>query len=424
MTQRMLRQLERVQFGRGTKIFREGEPGSFAYLVEKGKVEISAVNHGQKIVISTLGEGELFGEMALIDNLKRSATATAIEDTDVITLDRAQFDNKIGTADPVLHLLLRVVLKRFRWALRKALDNDRMNLTGQFSVSGQTAIFDETRDEAIRQIRLEQDLQIGLSKEQFELHYQPILATCDQRIVGFEALIRWRHPDRGMVSPAEFIPAAEDSNLIIPIGQWVLEQACADLARLQAAQPPNDTPLFMAINVSARQIQDLAKKEPLIKAMRLAGIKPEHVKLEFTEGVLMDSPELANQALAEIKQTGVTFAIDDFGTGYSSLSYLHRFPLDVLKIDRSFISQMVDDHHSRQIVRSIIGLSKGLSMDVVAEGIETRESLEMLTTMGCDFLQGFLASRAVPIEEALAMVASGVNLLADTSLTQAKLEPA
>ena len=406
------RTLERVQFAPGAKVFREGEPGSCAYLIEKGRIEISSINHGQKIVVSELGPGEMFGEMALIDNQKRSATATVLEHAEMIALDRAQFESKIQVADPVLHMLLRVVLKRFRWAMRKALSKERLHMTGETTNTGQTMLFDAARNEAIRQIRMEHDLNEALRDGQFALHYQPIVTTSDLKIAGFEALIRWNHPERGFLQPAEFISSAEDSRLIAPIGDWVMYQACADLARIHEAMPAGARRPFMTVNVSSRQIHHLAKSDKLAASIRVTGVQPEDIKLEFTESLLIESPELASQALNDIKKSGVHFAIDDFGTGYSSLSYLQRFPLDVLKIDRSFVASMVDDPDSRQIVKAIMGLSRGLGIEVVAEGIESKEALHMLTEMGCDFVQGFLMSRGVPIEEAIELMRGDKGYLA------------
>jgi len=303
-------------------------------------------------------------------------------------------------------MLLRVVLKRFRWAMRRALSKERMHMTGEMGDSGQTLVFDEARSEAIRQIRMEHELNEALRGDQFELHYQPIIATADMGIAGFEALIRWRHPERGLLQPAEFIASAEDSRLITPIGDWALTQACADLARLHSCQPADARRLFMTVNVSSRQIQHLANSDHLVNSIRDTGVRARDLKLEFTESVLIESPELASRALDDIKQSGVHFAIDDFGTGYSSLSYLQRFPLDVLKIDRSFIANMVDNSDSHQIVKAIMGLSRGLGIEVVAEGIETTTALRALIEMGCDYVQGFLMSRAVPIDEALALIGS------------------
>ena len=182
--------VNRERFPKGAKIFREGEPGTYAYLIETGKVEISAATKGTKFELNVLGPGDLFGEMALIDNHSRSATATALEDTEVIPLEKATLEQKIGSSDPVLHLLLRVVLDRFRWALRRVLDRERLLSTGALTTDEQDDLFDDAREQAIQQIKLERDLSDAIEAEQFELHYQPIVQSETSAVVGYEALIR------------------------------------------------------------------------------------------------------------------------------------------------------------------------------------------------------------------------------------------
>lgn len=395
---------ERNRFLSGTRIFREGESGSLAYLIEKGKVEISVGQGESRTIVSTLGEGEVFGEMALIDNLTRSASATALDDTFVMTLDRTQFEKRIHSADPVLHLLLRVILKRFRRSLRNEAENKLFGMTGEFTASGLNEAFNLAREAAMKQLRLESELGMALSGEQFILHYQPIVTSGDFNLCGFEALIRWQHPDRGLISPGEFITAAEGSNLIVPMGRWVIEQACHDLRRMHELQLPGETPLFMGVNVSSRQIQHLSTDHNLSTLLARGGVDPQDFKVEITESILIESPETAALSLKKIRDTGVKLAIDDFGTGYSSLSYLHQYPIDVLKIDQSFIQRMAEDQQSVQIVRAIVGLAHQLGMQVIAEGIENHDIAEQLAEMRCDLLQGYLVSQPVAIEQALDLI--------------------
>lgn len=396
--------VHREKFPSGAKIFREGEPGTYAYLIERGKVEISAATKGTKVALNTLGPGDLFGEMALIDNHSRSATATALEDTEVIPLEKSTLEQKIGSSDPVLHLLLRVVLDRFRWALRRVLDRERLLSTGALSTSEQDELFDEAREQAVQQIKLERDLNEAIQNHQFELHYQPIVRSETAAVAGYEALIRWRHPERGYIPPLDFIGAAESSGLIIPLGLWILEEACRDLKRFQKAV--NDTgvdqpALFMSINVSPRQLQQLTQDGTFVRIINETGVDPSHLKLEITEQLLIQSPEIAAIALARIKDTGVQLSIDDFGTGYSSLSYLHRFPFDELKIDRAFINSMMENTRSRQIVRAIMGLAHGLGLKVVAEGIEDRESADQVREWRCEYMQGYFFAKPRPAIEIL-----------------------
>lgn len=411
MTEEFSKTYDRRTLKPGESIFLQGDLGDTAYLIEHGKVEISSQYLGQKKTLSTLGVGELFGEMALIDNQKRSATATALEDTRLISLNRNLFKKKIDSADPVLHLLLRVILKRFRHTLKDKVDATKLMQTGEFVASGQTIVFDQAQSEALVQIQLESDLQAAMLEKQFVLHYQPILNTTTYKIEGFEALIRWNHPTNGWISPADFIEAAENSDLIIPIGDWVIEQACSDLLKLQDKHGSEGAPLWMSVNVSPRQIQYLARDNRLSQMIKKSGAKPGALKIEITENALIESPEVIGAALSEIKSQGIALAIDDFGTGYSSLSYLHRFSMDVLKIDRSFIDDLTSNSMSRRIVRAITSLAKELEMTVIAEGIETRQALEELQAIGCDNMQGYLASRPVPIGDALIMVENKLDLI-------------
>ena len=277
---------KRKSFEAGEVIFREHEEGDFAYFIESGNVELSASNQGKKIVLTTVGPGELLGEMAIIDKFTRTATATALEDTVAIPIDSKAVQKKITTSDPMTHMLLRVVVERFRWALRRVLDSERLYSDGTMTLGAIDTKYEKARDYAINRIKLEQDLKEALDQEQFLLNYQPIVDTNTGIIAGFEALIRWEHPEQGPVSPVDFIPAAEDTGLILPIGRWVLEQACRDLPKFQkvfARNLPDMAPLFMSVNVSPRQIEDLAEAGVLVSALKRSGVHPSRIKLEITE---------------------------------------------------------------------------------------------------------------------------------------------
>ncbi|NNF52592.1 MAG: EAL domain-containing protein, partial [Gammaproteobacteria bacterium] len=413
---------KRKTYEAGEIIFREHEEGDFAYFIESGNVELSASNQGKKIVLTSVGPGELLGEMAIIDKFTRTATATALEKTVAIPIDSKAVQKKITSSDPMTHMLLRVVVERFRWALRRVLDSERLYTDGTLTLGAIDTKYEKARDYAINRIKLEQDLKEALDDEQFSLHYQPIVDAKSGVIAGFEALIRWEHPEQGLVSPADFIPAAEDTGLILPIGKWVLEQACRDLPRFQkvfARSLPDMAPLFMSVNVSPRQIEDLAEAGALVAALKTSGIHPSRIKLEITEELLIHSPELAKHALNNIKNAGVDLAIDDFGTGYSSLSYLHSFPLDVLKIDRAFVNSMTKDKKSMQIVEAIVGLSRALGLKVVAEGIEDAGTLKIIRKLGCDYFQGYFASRPLPVDKMIQSLERHSKSRATTTAKQA-----
>ena len=233
---------------------------------------------------------------------------------------------------------------------------------------------------------LEADLSAAVDADQLFLLYQPIFDLASQRVVGVEALVRWRHPQRGVVPPASFIPLAEESRLIVPIGRWVLEEAC----RQAAAWRAEGLELGISVNVSAYQLSRREFAEDVHRALRSSGIEPASLTLEITETTLVRDVPAACERLEEVKALGVRVAIDDFGTGYASLSHLQRMPVDVLKIDRSFVAALNDGGRSRELLAAILGVGQSLSLSVVAEGIEELEQRTMLEEMGCEMAQGFL----------------------------------
>jgi len=236
----------------------------------------------------------------------------------------------------------------------------------------------------------------ALRDGQFELHYQPQVALASNRVVGVEALIRWRHPQRGVVRPDVFIALAEETGLIVPIGTWVLEQACRQAVRWRAA---GGGALRMGVNLSPRQFREEGLAASVRRVLDESGLPPACLELELTEGVVMDDPERAAGAMRELKAMGVRMAIDDFGTGYSSLSYLRRFPVDVLKVDQSFVRDIEHDKGSAAMVAAIVSLAHELGIGVIAEGVETAAQRDFLRARGCDEVQGYLYSRPLPAQE-------------------------
>ena len=233
---------------------------------------------------------------------------------------------------------------------------------------------------------MEHDLRIALRDGQFVMNYQPFVDTVTLEIVGYEALLRWDHPDRGRIPPADFIPLAEECGLIVPIGSWVLATACAEAASW-------DRPLIVSVNLSPAQFVQAGIVDTVADVLRRTGLKPDRLELEITEGTLMADTHNALRILSELKALGLKIAMDDFGTGYSSLSYLRKFPFDKIKIDRSFISDFEDDVEAETIVQAIIAMSRSLRLDVTAEGVETKQQLATLRALGCRFVQGYLLGR-------------------------------
>jgi predicted signal transduction protein with EAL and GGDEF domain len=245
--------------------------------------------------------------------------------------------------------------------------------------------------EAVGRFRLEADLRRALEREEFRAHYQPIVSLGDGRITGFEALMRWQRPEFGLVMPSGFISVTEDTGLILGMGNWVLREACRQL-RVWNRQFPSNRSFTVAVNVSARQFVQPDLVGQIAQILYESGVAPFNLRLELTESVTMEDEERAVRIFAELKTLGVRLCMDDFGTGYSSLSYLRRFSLDVLKIDRSFVSDMVSNTESREIVKTILRLGVNLGLEVIAEGVETAEQVSLLQSLGCEYAQGYFFS--------------------------------
>ena len=268
-------------------------------------------------------------------------------------------------------------------------------------------VFDEaTRRRVLTRLRVENDLRRALEREEFSLHYQPIVAMSDRSIVGVEALIRWQHPDRGLVSPAEFVPVAEQNGLIEPIGRWVLERACRQAALWHAARP-DSRPMEIAVNLSAVQLASAGLVDTVQGALSASGLTASLLCLEITETAMLRDPEATGEVLRRLADLGVRVALDDFGTGYSSLSYLPHLPLDTLKIDRSFVDGLGTEAHDTAIVEAIIAMSRALSVGVVAEGVETDCHAQELVRLGCERAQGFYFARPMPTAAIPAALARG-----------------
>lgn len=408
----------------GNIIFQEGEPGNCAYIIKQGKVELSILSKSQHLPVATLENGELFGEMALIDDSLRSATAIAEEDTELLVISRKYVEEKIDSSDPTVRLLLQVVMERYR-DIHSRLINIVDGLIEQenaakkgffqtlfkpyFKLTGGVMTAINKRKLAITQkrnfiykdlvstsknITKENNLRLALDNEEFEMYYQPIVDISTGNIAGCEALIRWNSPVLGFVPPDKFIGLAEKSGLIIPLGNWITRTACSAAHDFRKHKD-----IYMSINLSTRQFESPSFLFDIEETVKAADIPNECVKFEITESILMSNPELAETSLNKLKDSGFSIAIDDFGTGYSSFSYLHRFPIDTLKIDRSFVTEMFNNKRSMEIVRTLTLLSKNLNMKTIAEGIENNAEGEQLGSFGGDYGQGYLYSRPVPYQE-------------------------
>jgi diguanylate cyclase (GGDEF)-like protein len=260
------------------------------------------------------------------------------------------------------------------------------------------------RDQVMTRLQLETDLRHAIERQEFRLYYQPLITLDTGKIAGFEALVRWQHPQRGFVSPADFIPVAEETDLIIPLGQWIIQEACHQLHQWQE-KFPKDPPLLVSINLSGKQFAQSDLVEQIEQTLQTTELDGRHLKLEITESIAMTDVEATIALLLRLRALNLQISIDDFGTGYSSLSYLHRFPSNTIKVDRSFVSRMVGiENEDSHIVQTIIMLGHNLGMDIVAEGVETTEQLRRLRSLRCEYGQGYLFSKPVAADLAEALL--------------------
>jgi len=392
----------------GEIIFHEGDPGTTAFIVDYGKVEVSITRNNEKLVLANYQTGDLFGEMALIDETPRSATVMVLEPTEVIVIERALFEKAFDNAHPLVNLFTHTILHNLRKTnqrlLKKIASSTYIATHKRFNNR-----FLDARNETVYLLKAESELTRALNEEEFELYFQPIVDAATGNIRGFESLIRWQHPERGMVPPNEFIALAEQTGLIKRMGEWIINDACRQLKMLSSELPElfqNTPDFFISINLSAKQFIFPDLFSHIMDTLKTHKLTSQNIKFEITESILMDNPETALVILEKFKQEGFRIAIDDFGTGYSSLSYLHTFPIDTLKIDRSFISSIPDNSTSLNIVHAIISMAKAIGLTIIAEGVETEEQLQSLQYLECDNIQGYYFYKPMPFTEALELLKS------------------
>jgi len=260
----------------------------------------------------------------------------------------------------------------------------------------------------INRLQLEADLRNAVEHHRnFVLHYQPILDLRDHRLKGFEALVRWEHPSRGVIYPLEFIPLAEETGMIVPLSEWILRESCRQL-RLWQVKFGESLPLTMSVNISSRVLLHKDFLDQVTKILDAESVPPSSLALEVTESVLLEHTSTALETMTSLQSMGIHIHLDDFGTGYSSLSYLHNFPVNALKIDRTFIAKMTS-LENQEIVRTIVALAQNLNLDVIAEGVELDQQLSAVRDMSCQYGQGFLFSKPIPAGAMEAWIASWIN---------------
>jgi EAL domain-containing protein (putative c-di-GMP-specific phosphodiesterase class I) len=257
-------------------------------------------------------------------------------------------------------------------------------------------------------LQMENDLRRALDRKEFLAFYQPTVSLFSGKLTGFEALMRWDHPQRGLTLPEEFIPLAEETGLIIPMGLWILRESC-DQMQKWITKFPDHSDLTISVNLSGVQIAEPDLVDQVEKILKASTLPPQKLTLEMTESVLMSHPEEATKKLNQLKALGIRLHIDDFGTGYSSLSYLHRLPVDTLKVDRSFVSRIGKNHEKGEIVKTIATLAHNLGMEVIAEGVETADQFSLVKALQCESAQGFYFSPPTESQEAEKLIVSGVQ---------------
>jgi diguanylate cyclase len=423
-------QVPKTTFKAQEYIFKQGDTAECAYIIDSGMVEVLIDNDGNEIVIATFGKGDILGEQSLIDHLPRTATARAIETTEVTEIPFDYLAKKIKDSDPAIRMLLRLVMARYRdintrletvaaslastTDMHQSVDKSSMSMalknvstmyknlqdtidpdpTSPLIIDSQPTVSEGTMEFAKVMVVEDKMLRKAVDHEEFVMHYQPIIELSRNRIVGCEALIRWNHPSGELVLPALFLSQLEKNNLIVDLGYWIAEQACRFQYRIYEQFKCK---FSMAINLSGKQFADQNLILKLADIIERTGARRNQIEFEVTESILIDDPEDISRSLHELKETGVGLAIDDFGTGYSSFSNLQSLPFDKLKIDRAFVSAMTLGDKSKQIVNSMINMSHELGMTVVAEGIEDKTELDILSEFNANYGQGFYFSK--PLSE-------------------------
>lgn len=377
----------RIELQAGQILFREGDPPDTAYLIERGDIEVRARQRGREVVLSLLGPGDLVGEMAVIDDSPRTATAVALSEAVLFPIDRSQIAERLAATDPIVRSLLEGQLKRYRGALA-ALQGQPQAASAPLTTSERLGV---------SKIRLESQLREALASKGLELGLQPLLDVDRHRIAGYEALVRWHHPERGPISPSEFVALAEETSLIVPVGEYVMDAACEAVARLVARGDANP---FVAVNVSARQLSHPGLVERIVTRADAARLPRGSIKLEITESQVLDY-DLVGEVIDLCHGHGIKVALDDFGTGYAHLAHLHRLEFDVIKIDQAFSRQMLGDPRAMAVVEAIVQLGRALQAEIVVEGVETAAQLESLRRLGCHYAQGYFIGRPRALEELL-----------------------
>ena len=375
----------------GEVLYRQGDPSDCAWLIERGAIELASVQGRRTISHGVLGPGELIGELGMLDGAPRSETATARGETTLLAIEHDQFLERLASGDPIVRTLVDSLLRRTRNILA-SLANDAV-LPAE-DVPGD----DPDARSGIDKIRLEAQLRDSLDAGTLDVRYQPIYDLRARRVAGYEALVRWELAGRGAVSPSEFIKLAEETSLIVPVGEYVLDRVVAVLCGLRDA---GVAPLpSIAVNLSAKQLVEPGMARQIVARARRARLPAGALKLEVTESHMLAYPPVL-AAMQDCRAHGIPFALDDFGTGYSNLTHLYKLDFEFVKVDQAFARHMFENERAMAIVQAVVAMAHGIGADVVVEGVETREQLQQLRDMGVRYAQGYLVGQAEPAAKVL-----------------------
>ncbi|MCB1648119.1 MAG: EAL domain-containing protein [Pseudomonadales bacterium] len=389
-------------FRAGETIMSQGEMGACAYFIQEGRVRI-LVEKGDGTILDmgTRGPGSIIGEMAIVDNQPRSATVKSLERCTLLEITKEDFARSVRGANPIVRLISQVILMRYRDILRRSQTLLTESPETPSPEESERAYAEQTN--VVESIKLANEFKVAIVSGQLFLHYQPIISISSGRVLGLEALMRWRHPERGIVPPDEFIPMAEGSGLIIEASRWAIAEVCQMLNRLSVRRPDLED-LYVSVNLSATDFEEETFLDNFCRILQENQTQANRFHIEITERLLLQQPKNVKNSLERCRRLGMKVVIDDFGTGYSSLSYLHQYPIDTLKIDRSFVHEMRSDKTVFGLIKSILTLRENMGIDIVAEGVEEAEEVTLLSQLDCDNAQGYYFARPMPESELAAVL--------------------
>jgi len=375
----------------GEVLYHQGESSDCAWLVEQGTIELTSLQGRRSVSLGLFGPGELIGELGMLDGGPRTATAIAREHCVLLAIEHDPFLERLQDGDPIVRTLVDSMLRRIRGLLAR--------MPADAELPGEDMpIGDPAERAGIGKIRLETLLREALQTGTLEVRYQPILDLQADAVRSYEALVRWQLPERGMVSPAEFIRLAEETSLIVPVGEYVLDRV---IEVLVALRDQGVTPLpSIAVNLSAKQLVEPGMARQIIQRVQRAALPEGALKLEVTESRMLDYGPVA-AVMRHCREHGIPFALDDFGTGYSNLTHLHELEFEFVKVDQAFARHMFDSPRAMAIVEAIVAMAHGIGAQVIMEGVETREQLEALGRLGVRHAQGYLVGQAAPVDAVL-----------------------